>query len=207
MGSPSTELLKGRVLQYLFTSSTGVYYPYLKRGLDEATMPHTTMVDPKDPRNVAPSPASSSRRKSRQSAGGLEAQVEGRGNVVGVTHGFSARPRLIAVAFLFAACASVTWDRPGTGGRRLPLDDERCFQPLRAYCRGSQCPTYEDGLRAMHKGLKGPLPDLRTRSLRRTPLHRDGGWTDASSSFSRCQFWTHYGTPLTCKTVAVEKLR
>jgi len=27
---------------------TGVYYPYLKRGLDETTMPHTTMVDPKD---------------------------------------------------------------------------------------------------------------------------------------------------------------
>ena len=26
----STELLKGKVLQYLFTSSTGVYYPYLK---------------------------------------------------------------------------------------------------------------------------------------------------------------------------------
>ena len=44
----STELLKGKVLQYLFTSSTGVYYPYLKRGLDETTMPHTTMVDPKD---------------------------------------------------------------------------------------------------------------------------------------------------------------
>ena len=44
----STEVLKGKVLQYLFTSSTGVYYPYLKRGLDETTMPHTTMVDPKD---------------------------------------------------------------------------------------------------------------------------------------------------------------
>lgn len=28
--------------------STGVYYPYLNRGLDETTMPHTTMVDPKD---------------------------------------------------------------------------------------------------------------------------------------------------------------
>jgi 2'-hydroxyisoflavone reductase len=44
----STELLKGKAPQYLFTSSTGVYYPYLKRGLDETTMPHTTMVDPKD---------------------------------------------------------------------------------------------------------------------------------------------------------------
>ena len=33
----STELLKGKALQYLFTSSTGVYYPYLKRGLDETT--------------------------------------------------------------------------------------------------------------------------------------------------------------------------
>jgi 2'-hydroxyisoflavone reductase len=44
----STELLKGKVPEYLFTSSTGVYYPYLKRGLDETTMPHTTLVDPKD---------------------------------------------------------------------------------------------------------------------------------------------------------------
>ena len=44
----STDLLKGKAAQYLFTSSTGVYYPYLKRGLDETTMPHTTMADPKD---------------------------------------------------------------------------------------------------------------------------------------------------------------
>ena len=35
----STELLKGNVGQYSFTSSTGVYYPYLKRGLDESTPP------------------------------------------------------------------------------------------------------------------------------------------------------------------------
>ncbi len=28
----STELLKGKVPQYLFTSSTGVYYSYPKRG-------------------------------------------------------------------------------------------------------------------------------------------------------------------------------
>lgn len=32
----STALLKGNVGTYLFTSSTGVYYPYLKRGLTEA---------------------------------------------------------------------------------------------------------------------------------------------------------------------------
>src|SRR5687767_6938554 len=35
----STALLKGNVGQYLFTSSTGVYYPYLKKGLDESTPP------------------------------------------------------------------------------------------------------------------------------------------------------------------------
>src|SRR5690242_9654301 len=35
----SAALLKGNVGQYLFVSSTGVYYPYLKRGLDESTPP------------------------------------------------------------------------------------------------------------------------------------------------------------------------
>jgi 2'-hydroxyisoflavone reductase len=44
----STELLKGAVGQYLFTSSTGVYYPYLKRGLDESVAPHVELADPKD---------------------------------------------------------------------------------------------------------------------------------------------------------------
>jgi len=44
----STELLKGSVGRYLFTSSTGVYYPYLKRGLDESDKPHLETVDPKD---------------------------------------------------------------------------------------------------------------------------------------------------------------
>jgi 2'-hydroxyisoflavone reductase len=36
----STELLRGNVDRYLFTSSTGVYYPYLKRGYDETDAPH-----------------------------------------------------------------------------------------------------------------------------------------------------------------------
>lgn len=44
----STELLKGAVRQYLFTSSTGVYYPYLKRGYDETDLPHTELADPQD---------------------------------------------------------------------------------------------------------------------------------------------------------------
>lgn len=35
----SAALLKGNVGQYSFTSSTGVYYPYLKKGLDESTPP------------------------------------------------------------------------------------------------------------------------------------------------------------------------
>ena len=43
----SAALLKGNVGQYLFTSSTGVYYPYLKKGLDESTPP-LLEGDPKD---------------------------------------------------------------------------------------------------------------------------------------------------------------
>src|SRR5688500_4375572 len=35
----STELLKDSVGTYLFTSSTGVYYPYLTRGVDETVAP------------------------------------------------------------------------------------------------------------------------------------------------------------------------
>ena len=35
----STALLQGNVAQYSFTSSTGVYYPYMKKGLDESTPP------------------------------------------------------------------------------------------------------------------------------------------------------------------------
>jgi 2'-hydroxyisoflavone reductase len=34
--------------RYLFTSSTGVYYPYLRRGLHEADAVHTEAADPKD---------------------------------------------------------------------------------------------------------------------------------------------------------------
>ena len=34
--------------RYLFTSSTGVYYPYLRKGLDEADPVHTDAADPKD---------------------------------------------------------------------------------------------------------------------------------------------------------------
>lgn len=34
--------------RYLFTSSTGVYYPYLRRGLVEADAVHTEAADPKD---------------------------------------------------------------------------------------------------------------------------------------------------------------
>ncbi len=44
----STALLKDTVGRYLFTSSTGVYYPYLKRGLDESTAPHLEVADEKD---------------------------------------------------------------------------------------------------------------------------------------------------------------
>ncbi|HZI42813.1 MAG TPA: NAD-dependent epimerase/dehydratase family protein [Gemmatimonadaceae bacterium] len=44
----STQLLKDTAGRYLFTSSTGVYYPYLKRGLDESVVPHLEVADPKD---------------------------------------------------------------------------------------------------------------------------------------------------------------
>ena len=43
----SAALLKGNVGQYSFTSSTGVYYPYLEKGLDESTPP-LLEGDPKD---------------------------------------------------------------------------------------------------------------------------------------------------------------
>ena len=44
----STELLKDATGAYLFTSSTGVYYPYLKRGLDESAPVRYDADDPKD---------------------------------------------------------------------------------------------------------------------------------------------------------------
>lgn len=44
----STALLEDAVGRYLFTSSTGVYYPYLQRGLSEADAVHYDQRDPKD---------------------------------------------------------------------------------------------------------------------------------------------------------------
>ena len=44
----SAQLLKDSTRQYLFTSSTGVYYPYRKRVLDESVAPHLEVADPKD---------------------------------------------------------------------------------------------------------------------------------------------------------------
>jgi len=44
----STELLKDSAGAYLFTSSTGVYYPYLQRGLDESAPVRYDADDPKD---------------------------------------------------------------------------------------------------------------------------------------------------------------
>lgn len=44
----SANLLQKAVGRYLFTSSTGVYYPYLSRGLDETTAPHLEVKDPND---------------------------------------------------------------------------------------------------------------------------------------------------------------
>jgi len=43
----STELLRDSG-QYLFTSSTGVYWPYLTRGIDETVAPRTAATDPKN---------------------------------------------------------------------------------------------------------------------------------------------------------------
>lgn len=44
----STALLRDAAGRYLFTSSTGAYYPYLVRGLDESTAPHLEVADPED---------------------------------------------------------------------------------------------------------------------------------------------------------------
>lgn len=44
----STELLERATGTYLFTSSTGVYYPYLERGLDESAPVRYDADDPKD---------------------------------------------------------------------------------------------------------------------------------------------------------------
>ena len=44
----STQLLKGSVGRYLFTSSTGVYYPYLTEGVDESTPVRMEVTDPED---------------------------------------------------------------------------------------------------------------------------------------------------------------
>jgi 2'-hydroxyisoflavone reductase len=45
----STDLLKESVGAYMFTSSTGVYYPYLKRGLTERDPIHYELAEPNDP--------------------------------------------------------------------------------------------------------------------------------------------------------------
>ena len=44
----SATLLRDTAGLYLFTSSTGVYYPYLTHGLDESTAPHLEAADPND---------------------------------------------------------------------------------------------------------------------------------------------------------------
>ncbi|MBL8958568.1 MAG: NAD-dependent epimerase/dehydratase family protein [Gemmatimonadetes bacterium] len=44
----SIAVLRGNVGQYLFTSSTGVYYPYLRRGVDESDAVRTVQQDEKD---------------------------------------------------------------------------------------------------------------------------------------------------------------
>lgn len=44
----STELLRDAVGRYMFTSSTGVYYPYLRRGLEESDPVRVDADDPND---------------------------------------------------------------------------------------------------------------------------------------------------------------
>jgi 2'-hydroxyisoflavone reductase len=44
----SAQLLEGAAGRYLYTSSTGVYYPYLRRGIDESVIPHVDLADPED---------------------------------------------------------------------------------------------------------------------------------------------------------------
>lgn len=44
----SARLLENAAGRYLYTSSTGVYYPYRQRGIDESVIPHLELADPKD---------------------------------------------------------------------------------------------------------------------------------------------------------------
>lgn len=44
----STRLLRSTAGRYLFTSSTGVYYPYLQRGVNESAAVRRTFTDPND---------------------------------------------------------------------------------------------------------------------------------------------------------------
>lgn len=44
----SAQLLAGSVGRYLYTSSTGVYYPYLRRGADETWPVRLDLTDPED---------------------------------------------------------------------------------------------------------------------------------------------------------------
>jgi len=44
----SAALLKNATGRYLFTSSTGAYYPYLTPRADESVQPHSDTIDPKD---------------------------------------------------------------------------------------------------------------------------------------------------------------
>ena len=44
----TVRLLKGHAGRYLFTSSTGVYYPYKTRGIDETGPVRLEAIDPKD---------------------------------------------------------------------------------------------------------------------------------------------------------------
>lgn len=44
----SAQLLKNAAGRYLYTSSTGVYYPYLHRGIDESVIPRAELTDPRD---------------------------------------------------------------------------------------------------------------------------------------------------------------
>jgi hypothetical protein len=133
----------------------------------------------------------------------------------------------IVMALVAMSCATGNWGMPGGGSLNLPTHDKKCFRPLEDYCQGNSCPSYGDGL-----GYARRCPERRycvtaesgTCGEYRYTATGDGfsgsrlyfndsnaivaatTWTD-SLDRSPCPGWKHYGKPMTCESVALEKLR
>jgi hypothetical protein len=71
----------------------------------------------------------------------------------------------------------------------------RCLTSERGVCGGHRYVSTGDGYAGAIRYF-----DSNGRLIAAT------AWTDVGS-FSRCEFWTHYGRPFTCKMEPLEKLR